>query len=315
MSVDFLLGVDQPAAALAARAGDDVVFDSVAVAKSEARRYAQQRADLAFLGYPLPDPVFVTPRSSGLMYVQGADLGEHAEGYVRRSRRNVADRDLASVIEECFAVDVAVVSLPDQFDGLAWNDEFSKLIVVGTTSRPGRQRFTIAHELCHLLVEDDQQSLHVDTDVFGAHKSELTEIRANAFAAAFLMPADKLESAVGSGRATLEVLAELTCTLSVSPNALAHRLSNLRLVSAELTAQLGRLSAYQAARIAGRAGELGEWVEHSSATRVPQRLVRDAFLAYSNGDTTLRPYANLVGMDVETLREALESASDVSIPQ
>jgi hypothetical protein len=35
--------------------------------------------------------------------------------------------------------------------------------------------------------------------------------------------------------------------------------------------------------------------------------VRDAYAAYQSGITTLRPYANLLGVDVDDLRKALEN--------
>ena len=35
--------------------------------------------------------------------------------------------------------------------------------------------------------------------------------------------------------------------------------------------------------------------------------MRDAYAAYETGATTLRPYANLLGVDVDELRQNLES--------
>lgn len=45
----------------------------------------------------------------------------------------------------------------------------------------------------------------------------------------------------------------------------------------------------------------------SSQARPPGLLARDAFAAYSDGETTLRPYARLLGLDVEELRRQLET--------
>ena len=44
----------------------------------------------------------------------------------------------------------------------------------------------------------------------------------------------------------------------------------------------------------------------AASTRLPGLLTRDAFAAYQAGDTTLRPYAALIGADVDRLRAALE---------
>ena len=50
-----------------------------------------------------------------------------------------------------------------------------------------RQRFAMAHELGHLLAHDDQE-IHQDRDIHAAeNRRSGSEMRANAFAAAFLM--------------------------------------------------------------------------------------------------------------------------------
>ncbi len=78
------------------------------------------------------------------------------------------------------------------------SSEEVKLILVGTSQIPARQRFTIAHELGHLLQGDDQQ-LHVDANVYDTeYRLDESEQRANAFAAALLMPMAHLKAAVGA---------------------------------------------------------------------------------------------------------------------
>jgi hypothetical protein len=41
-------------------------------------------------------------------------------------------------------------------------------------------------------------------------------------------------------------------------------------------------------------------------------LVRDTYAAHDAGATTLRPYANLIGADVDNLRRALEMENGAS---
>ena len=106
----------------------------------------------------------------------------------------------------------------------------AKLIVLGTSQVPARQRFTLAHELGHLLVGDDQ-GVHLDRDIYDkAQAKEPSEMRANGFAAAFLMPEDVLREAVGSDGLTEAGFATLACDLKVTPSALAFRLRDLRLI-------------------------------------------------------------------------------------
>ena len=92
---------------------------------------------------------------------------------------------------------------------------YAKLIVLGTSQLPWRQRYTIAHELCHLLSSDDQE-LHLDKNVFDkAQSRDPSEARANSFAAAFLMPEDRLLAAAGTTGLSDTAFAELACDLEV----------------------------------------------------------------------------------------------------
>ena len=106
----------------------------------------------------------------------------------------------------------------------------AKLIVLGTSQVPARQRFTLAHELGHLLAGDDQ-GVHLDRDIFDrAQAKDPSEMRANSFASAFLMPEDLLRAAVGPDGLTEQGFAALACDLKVTPSALAFRLRDLRLI-------------------------------------------------------------------------------------
>lgn len=59
--------------------------------------------------------------------------------------------------------------------------------------------------------------------------------------------------------------------------------------------------------MAGRGEEFAQWITEASTPRPPGLLVRDTYAAYESGAATLRPYANLFGVDVDELRHALES--------
>ena len=48
------------------------------------------------------------------------------------------------------------------------------------------------------------------------------------------------------------------------------------------------------------------WVDQASRPRLPLRLVGDLWSAFENGETTLRPLANLLGREVEELRADLD---------
>lgn len=222
----------------------------------------------------------------------------------------IASGTLGDHVGETFGVDIAVVELGPGFDGLAASSGDAKLIVMGTSTMPARQHFTFAHELGHLLAGDDQ-SVHLDEDVYAtAQSTDPSERRANAFAAAFLMPEQVLRERAGSTGFTERSFAELACDLRVSPSALAFRLKALRLVDSGNCDRFKCVTAAHAATTAGRGEWLASWTAATNARRLPPLLVRDAYRAYESGTTTLRPYANLLGVDVDDLRRELESQAD-----
>jgi Zn-dependent peptidase ImmA (M78 family)/transcriptional regulator with XRE-family HTH domain len=303
VTVDWLVTGEEPPLAIAAR----TTSGDARTALEAAKRYAAMRDDLASLGWPQPWRPVSRAAVSGTYAEQGRALARSALSLVTEAARSVGDADLPSVVEETFGADVAVVALDAGFDGLAASSEDAKLIVLGTSQLPARQRFTLAHELGHLLAGDDQ-GVHLDRDIYDkAQAKDPSEMRANSFSSAFLMPENILREAVGRNGLAEPGFAALACDLKVTPSALAFRLKDLRLIDSGTCDRYRSLSAAKAATIAGRGEELARRVAMASTPRLPGLLVRDAYAAYETGATTLRPYANLLGVDVDELRQALES--------
>lgn len=307
VTVDWLLTGDEPLLAMAARSSGG----SAGTAIREARRLSTLRSDMAFLGFPQPwRPVSVDMRR-GTWIDQGERLAATARQRVEEQGRRVQDPDLAGLVEAVFGADVAVADLGDQFDGLAVSSGDAKLVLVATTSVPGRQRYTLAHELGHLLAGDNQE-LHLDQDVYDpARRRDASEVRANTFAAAFLMPESLLRSTVGDSALSEHSFAALASELGVSPSALAFRLLKLRLIDAGTAERFQKVSGAKAAHLSGRSEEFARMLTASRTPRVPQLLVRDTFAAYDSGAATLRPYANLLGTDAEGLARAVECGDHV----
>lgn len=113
------------------------------------------------------------------------------------------------------------------------------IIGVNTSHAPVRQRFTIAHELGHLVLHRGR-ALILDTPVrvnFRDRTSSLAtdreEMEANRFAAALLMPADLVvaearKAPPGSVDALVGTLAK---RFDVSTEAMSYRLVNLGILS------------------------------------------------------------------------------------
>ncbi|GAB2911632.1 XRE family transcriptional regulator [Nonomuraea fastidiosa] len=312
VSVDWLLGMSEPTPATSARAATDRPTSADAAVK-EAERLAQLRADLAFLGYRQEIPRFETGGLSRPSVRQGRDLATQATALAAAKGYELwRCQDLAGAVEAAFGVDVRVHRLAPGFDGLSWSDANTALMVVATSEVPARQRFTIAHELGHLLAGDDQ-GLHLDVDIHAAdHRREPSERRANAFAAELLLPAEMLHDRVRRTSRPVDELARLACELWVSPSTLAWQLFNLQLIDKSQCDSLRALTAWDAAWKAGAVEALGEWIQLASRPRLPGPLVRTTFQAYAEGKATLRPFANLIGSDTDTLRQAITGMAEGS---
>lgn len=307
VSMDWLLTGAEPPLAVAAR----TTTGKAAEALAAARDYAARRADLDKLGYTQPwRPVSPAAPAGSTYAAQGEALAKSARRAVELQGRLVVQGGLPELIESVFGADVAVEPLGDGFDGLAATGQGAKLILLTTTSNPARQRFTLAHELGHLLADDDQD-VHLDRDIFErAQKMDPSEQRANAFASVFLLPEQTLREAVGAVKLTRESFAALCCDFMVSPATLAYRLLTLRVIDAGACDYYKRMTVREAAVVADRVEELDRQVAASQEKRLPGLLVRDTRAAYEAGKATLRPYASLLGVDVDELRDQLASGQD-----
>jgi Zn-dependent peptidase ImmA (M78 family) len=128
--------------------------------------------------------------------------------------------------------------LEDDLSGMAFIKDGQKFIIYNALHHPNRQRFTIAHELGHHLMDARMlaSSVHVDKgvlrrDSFSAGGTDPIEIAANAFAASILMPSALLVQ-VCKQSIDLEddqTLAKLAKYFGVSQTALSNRILNLSL--------------------------------------------------------------------------------------
>jgi len=305
VTVDWLLTGDE--SAIAARTSTE--GSTVGRAIREAANLAESRDNLIFLGTARERPKPPVPHSS-LWTEQGLELAAFALQQLGPPTVIDSSEKFPTAIERAFGIDVRVMQLDGGCDGLALTSQGgARVLLVATTENPTRQRFTMAHELAHLLCRDDQE-LHVDENVMARSNTEMSEVRANAFAAALLMPESLLRARFNGPVVGDKEFAQTVMELMVSPSSLAWRLLNLGLLSAERRAQLGSLRTIDCASIVNRVNDYAAWVESSSQERVPVLLVQDLFQAYLDGQTTLRPLANLLQISVELLRQAVESGKD-----
>ena len=123
-----------------------------------------------------------------------------------------------------------------------YRDENQIVIGINSTHSKARQRFTIAHEIGHLVLHDGE--LYVDPAVrvnFRDKRSSLAEdkqeIEANKFAAELLMPQEMIQREVVKCTAKKKVITEaqlmteLARVFEVSEQAMGYRLFNLGIIS------------------------------------------------------------------------------------
>lgn len=103
----------------------------------------------------------------------------------------------------------------------------TKVIFIDTKSKPGRQRFTVAHEIGHIVLnhlnEGNNLSIACRDSMSSPSKANLQEIEANAFAAALLMPEPLVRWAYKISRNAHD----LAMFLGVSHQAMERRLKRL----------------------------------------------------------------------------------------
>lgn len=128
----------------------------------------------------------------------------------------------------------------DKFAGYLYRDSPEGVAIIGVNSKHSetRQRFTIAHEIGHLLLHAPKtgEPVHFDEvfmrrDPLSAQGTDPHEMEANLFAAELLMPAHMiaidLPQIMGAFHSEEDVIEEMARCYVVSPQSMGIRLSYL----------------------------------------------------------------------------------------
>lgn len=146
-------------------------------------------------------------------------------------------------LAESMDVEVRPEMVSDDVSGGLYRVGDTVIIGVNAGHHPNRQRFTIAHELGHLLLHDQGEfvdhgyladdggrpSPRFMRNQLSGNATDPTEIEANAFAASLLMPRDLVVRAVRDLPLPIrsEAVEDLARTFKVSQQAMTFRLLNL----------------------------------------------------------------------------------------
>lgn len=212
--------------------------------------------------------------------------------------------DIQDLIEAMTGVDVAIIDLPPSVSGLCVTEQTAAVAVIVANSAHSaeRQRFTLAHELGHLLSGDP-------TRVFFEGRDETTaEKRAQAFARNLLLPPGGLEAWCARAETSdfdEASVAALAWHFGVSIDAALVQLHRLGLVTG---AQQNMLSGLTARGAALRYGWYPQWCmreEQAHTRRLPRRLWQRGLRAYEAGAIGVGALAGIARTEPNDLRREL----------
>lgn len=280
-----------------------------------------------------PEPPPLRVPSTGRHKDQGAALAANVRSALGLGNDPI--KDLESVAA-AFGLDTSTQPLPENLHGLLVADTGGR--PAGSVSGPvdnavallnsqdtlGRRRFTLAHELGHLLFRD--ANLAIADYASGAQGRDsrwtpknLVEFRANCFAKQLLSPDDAVR-AVGDkvGIAApekvawgAELVVELAVRFGLSFEMAGYRANDVGLLTDEERAAVWKLGAHTAFIDAGR-GDDRAVLETAVTVEPPTAMLAQALTAYLQEMLGLRPLATLYDVseprDVERLRVQLAEA-------
>lgn len=199
---------------------------------------AEKWKELADLWLEFPAPVFRGRKFGVRGLPQLIDAPEQVELAAERVREHWGlgagpISDLTTLLEERgILVIVTTVGTEEQFDGLQASAGGQPLIVIAADWPGDRQRFTLAHELGHLLLRGRLRSRALDD-----------EKACNRFAGAFLLPAAAARERLGERRdkLTQAELLRLKREYGLSMAGCVHRAADLGIIDAAHRRELFRM--------------------------------------------------------------------------
>jgi len=191
-------------------------------------------------------------------------------------------------------VKILEVDLPEKFDGLsAWADEIP-VISVNKNRDLVRKRFTIVHELAHLMLS------------FGNCSPDDLEKLCHNFAGAFLVPKEKMVEELGPKRTriTLFELKKLKGIYGISIMALMVRAKNLEIISESIYKKFFIIASQSGWR-SGKEQEPGQYIGREYANRFSQLVA----WAVAEDIITMSKGAELMNLKLPEFRKGFQIAA------
>ena len=288
------------------------------------------RAQLLAAAYEMP-----APRARWDAIQQGERVA--AEERQRLGMGIAPIGDIADLLESQ-GVRTGAVSLPHNVSGLTLSDrKIGVFVVINVDHSPLRKRFSYAHEYAHVLIDRNRQGALSRAE----NRADLLEVRANAFSAEFLMPAEGVMQFVhalgkGGGRTQMAVfdeaevvqaerrsapgsqdiqlydVARLSHHFGVSRVSMLYRLKNLRLIGDSEHRRLAEQEEHGGGRaIADFLGAAEPHQASDDRDDFRRRFLALALEAYRRDEITrskLTELASMVGVERTAARAMLVSA-------
>ncbi|MBI3805328.1 MAG: ImmA/IrrE family metallo-endopeptidase [Nitrospirae bacterium] len=159
-----------------------------------------------------------------------------AQRLLKESKITQAPVDIEAIAKKLGAV-VSYEVFKEDLSGVLVKESSRTVIGVNSVHSKTRQRFTIAHEIGHLILEHEGE-VFVDQTVMkrderSSQAIDIQEIEANKFAAELLMPESLIMAAVQNlpskkpDISSGQLIEELAKAFQVSSQAMEYRLTNL----------------------------------------------------------------------------------------
>lgn len=230
--------------------------------------------------------------------------------------------DLTGLVES-LGFPVEYRKLPDQVHGISipekWGNQVSWVVIINSNDVWSRQRFTLAHELCHVLQNDPGQVI-----VDRATMQDLRPERiANSFARHFLLPEEALlntleqHGIISNEAQAAALLSDIILTYGVSRDAATIALSEV--VDGEFSGPLikfcQKVQVGELMRISGNSKIWDELNSSRGCSFPSERLSQQALDAYSAQLVGLQAVADVIADgSIESARSQLREAGwDMSL--
>jgi Zn-dependent peptidase ImmA (M78 family) len=143
-------------------------------------------------------------------------------------------------------VNVVFDSLSENFSGMAIKIGENRFMLINASQSLGRQNFTIAHELYHLYIQQNFNSMSCQTGLF--NKKNSIEYEADSFSACFLMPESGILDLIPDSELKLKnpelyTIVKLEQYFGVSRKAILRRLNDIGILKRAQYDQYSQLGA------------------------------------------------------------------------